>query len=93
MALWTKWLSNKSPPYAAYQGLNACRQLATDKHTGLRPLECREVWMRLMAGCNVDQSSTQATIVCDNAQLCARLIAGIEDNLHTVPALWPQSTG
>ena len=35
MAHWTKWLSNESPPYVAYYGLNACRQLAADKCTGV----------------------------------------------------------
>ena len=28
---WTELLSNESPPYAIYQGINACHQLAVDK--------------------------------------------------------------
>jgi len=94
MALWTELLSNGSPPYAAYRALNAARQLAAEKKpSGVRPLECGESWMRLMSGCNNDQTRTQATIACGNAQLCAGLRAGIEGNLHAVGAVWPQSAG
>ena len=46
-----------------------------------------------MSGCNNDQTRTQATIACGNAQLCAGLRAGIEGNLHAVGAVWPQSAG
>ena len=35
MAHWTEWLSNGSPPYAAYVALNACRQLEADKRPGV----------------------------------------------------------
>ena len=94
MGLWTELLSNGSPPYAMYRALNACRQLAASKQpSGVRPLECRETWMRLVAGCNNDQSRGQATIACGNAQLCAGLRSGIEGNLHAVRGVWPQSAG
>ena len=79
MAHCTEWLGNESPPYAAYRGLNVCRQLAADKRPGVQPLECGESWMYLILGCNNDPTRTQATIVCANAQLCA--------------AIWPQSAG
>ena len=49
--------------------------------------------MRLVSGCNNDQTCMQATIVCANAQLCAGLQADIEGNLHVVRAIWPQSAG
>ena len=77
-----------------YIGLNACRQLATAKQPrDVRRLEYGEKWMRLMARCNNDQTRTQATIVCSNAQLCAGLQSSIKGNLHAVRAIWPQSTG
>ena len=93
MGHWTELLSNGSPPYAIYQGLNACRQLVVSKRSGVRLLECGEAWMRLIAGCNNNQTRSQATIACSNAQLCAGLQSGIEGNLHAVRALWPQSAG
>ena len=49
IARWVCWLSNGSPPYAAYRALNAVRVLAVDKRPGVRPLGCGETWMRLMA--------------------------------------------
>ena len=38
LALWSEWLSNESPPYAAYRALNAKRAVALDKKPGVRPL-------------------------------------------------------
>ena len=32
-------------------------------------------------------------MICGNTQLCAGTRAGIEGNLHTVRAIWPQSSG
>jgi hypothetical protein len=36
LAHWVGWLSNGSPPYAAYRALNMVRELAADKHPGVR---------------------------------------------------------
>ncbi len=93
MAEWVCWLSNGSPPYAAYRALNTVRELAADKRPGVRPLGCGETWMRLMANCNHMQSKVGATAACGNTQLCAGLQSGIEANLHAVRAIWPQSAG
>ena len=49
--------------------------------------------MQLMSGCNNDQTRSQATVACRNAQLCAGLRAGIEGNLYAVGAIWPASAG
>ena len=93
IAHWVCWLSNGSPPYAAYRALNTVRELAADKRPGVRPLGCGETWMRLMANCNHTQSKVGATAACGNIQLCAGLQSGIEANLHAVRAIWPQSAG
>ncbi|KAL7525951.1 hypothetical protein ACHAXR_001236, partial [Thalassiosira sp. AJA248-18] len=93
MAHWVSWLANESPPYAAYRALNAMRELPADKRPGVRPLGCGEIWMRLIADCDHEQSKSGATIACGNTQLCAGLKSGIEANLHAVRAIWPQSAG
>ena len=38
MAKWVDWLSNGSPPYAAYRAVNTVRTVALDKCPGVRPL-------------------------------------------------------
>ncbi|KAL7524815.1 hypothetical protein ACHAXR_004326, partial [Thalassiosira sp. AJA248-18] len=93
MAQWVSWLTNESPPYAAYRALNCLRELPADKLPGVRPLGCGEIWMRLIADCEHAQSKGGATIACGNTQLCAGLKSGIEANLHAVRAIWPQSAG
>ena len=45
IAEWVCWLSNGSPPYAAYRALNTVRELAADKRPGVRPLGCGETWI------------------------------------------------
>ena len=90
---WVYWLSNQSPPYAAYRALNAVRELAGNKKPGVRPIGCGEIFMRLFADCDHDQSKGGATVECGNTQLCAGLPSGIEANLHAVRAIWPQSAG
>ena len=51
MAHWVVWLSNDSPPFAAYRAVNSARMLAADKKPGVLPLACGEIWMRLWADC------------------------------------------
>ena len=85
IANWMCWLSNGSPPYAAYRALNAVQVLAADKRPGVRPLGCGETWMRLMANCNHMQSRSGAIATCFNTR--AGLRAGIKANLHAVKAI------
>ena len=85
IAKWVGWLSNGSPPYAAYWVLNMVRDLAADKCLEVQPLGCRETWMHLIANCNLMQSREMATVAYSNTQLCAGLIrSGIEASLHAV---------
>ena len=93
MAHWVVWLSNDSPPFAAYRAVNSARMLAADKKPGVRPLACGEIWMRLWADCLNTETKVGATTACGNVNLCAGLRAGIEGNLHAVRAIWPQSAG
>jgi hypothetical protein len=93
MAHWIVWLSNDSPPFAAYRAVNSARMLAADKKPGVRPLACGEIWMRLWADCLNTETKVGATTACGNVNLCAGLRAGIVGNLHAVRAIWPQSAG
>ena len=43
MAHWVMWLSNGSPPFAAYRAVNLASMLAADKKPGVRPLACGEI--------------------------------------------------
>ena len=89
MAHWVVWLSNDSPPFAAYCAVNLARMLAADKKPGVRPLPlaCMEIWMRLWADCLNTETKIGATTACGNINLCAGLQAGIEGNLHAVRAV------
>jgi hypothetical protein len=90
---WVVWLSNGSPPFAAYHAINLARMLASDKKPGVCPLACGEIWMRLWADCLNTETKVGATTACGNVSLCASLRAGIEGNLHAVRGIWLQSAG
>jgi hypothetical protein len=93
MADWVDWLSNGSPPYAAYCAVNTVRPIALDKCPGVQPLGVGKVWMRLWSDCSHMKTKVAATSACGNTQLCAGLRSGIEANLHAVWAIWPQLAG
>ncbi len=79
-----EWLSNESPPWAAYPAL-MCRQLvALDKQPGVRPMAIGEIWQRCIAKGNLIGSGAEAKGTCRSVQLCAGLEAGIEGALHAV---------
>ena len=78
------WLSNGSPPYAAYRVVNTVHTIALDKTSGVRPLGVGESWMRLWSDCSHTKTKVAATNACGNTQLCAGLWSGIEANLHAV---------
>jgi len=93
MATWVDWLSNGSPPYAAYRAVNTARTVALDKSPGVRPLAIGESWMRLWSDCSHTKTKVVATNACRNTQLCAGLRSGIEANLHAIRTIWPQLAG
>jgi hypothetical protein len=93
MAHWVLWLSNDSPPFAAYRTVNSSGMLAGDKKPGVCPLACGEIWMRFWGDCLNTETKVGATTACGNVNLCAGLQAGIEGNLHAVHAVCLQSAG
>ena len=69
MATWVDWLSNGSPPYAAYHAVNMVRTVALDKSPGVHPLgigESWESWMRLWSDCSHTKTKVAATNACGN---------------------------
>ena len=93
MAMWVDWLSNGSPPYAAYRAVNTVHTAALDKTPGVRPLGVGESWMRLWSDFSHTKTKVAATNAYGNTQLCAGLWSGIKANLHAVRAIWLQSAG
>ncbi len=73
IATWVDWLSNSSPPYAAYWAVNMVHVVALDKSPGDWPLRVGEVWMCLWSDCSHMKTKAAATSACRNTQLCAGL--------------------
>ncbi len=44
-----EWLSNESPPWAAYRALMCRRLVALDKQPGVRPVAIGEIWHQCIA--------------------------------------------
>ena len=56
-------------------------------------MACGEILTRLFARCNLEETKHATANEYANVQLSGGLRAGIEDNLHPVRAIWPQSAG
>jgi hypothetical protein len=84
LANWGEWLSNESPPWAAYRALVSQRLVALDKQPGVRPVAIGEIWQQCIAKGNLVVSGAEAKGTCGSVQLCAGLEAGIEGALHAV---------
>ena len=65
-------------PWAAYCALMACRILALDKMSGVRPVGIGETLFRALAKLVIRAAGDQVKIACGNLQLCAGLEASIE---------------
>jgi hypothetical protein len=79
-----EWLSNESPPWAAYRALMCRRLVALDKQPRVRPVAIREIWHQCIAKGNLTGSGAQAKGASGSIQLCAKLEAGIKGALHAV---------
>jgi hypothetical protein len=53
MVSWVEWLSNESPPWAAYSTLMCRRLVAQDKQPGVRPVAIGEIWHQCIAKGNL----------------------------------------
>jgi hypothetical protein len=77
MADWVEWLSNESPPWAAYRALMCRRLVALDKQPGVCPMAIGKIWHQCIAKGNLADLGAQAKGACGSVQLCAGLEAGI----------------
>ena len=82
----TDWLSNDSPPWAAYRTIMGCCLVALDKCPCVRPVGIDEVWRRAIAKCALKACGEDAKVACGSTQLCAGLEAGIKGAVHAVNA-------
>eukprot|EP00956_Cyclotella_meneghiniana_P025811 scaffold54612_cov72-Cyclotella_meneghiniana.AAC.3 len=76
LALWSEWLSNESPPWAAIRALNAKRAGALDKVPGTRPLHVGEAIMRMLGKDQLRSAGDEAKDIC------------IEGGIHATRATW-----
>jgi hypothetical protein len=88
LSLWSEWLSNESPPWAAIRALNAKRGVPLDKEPGTRPIHVGEIYMRLIGKDLLTTARDSAKEACGSLQLCAGLEAGIEGGIHAVREVW-----
>ena len=86
IAAWVEWMSNTTPPWAAYCALQTCRLVALDKGPGVRLLGIGEIWKRGMAKCALKVGREETKAACSSTNLCAGLEALIEGALHAVSA-------
>ena len=59
-----------------------------DKQPGIRPVGVGEMRRRLFANILLKVTGPEATMVCQDNQLCAGLKAVIDGAIHRVQALW-----
>ena len=90
-ARFIEWLANGFPPWAAYCGLLACRELALGKKPiGIRPIGIGDIFCRAAAKVVLLVAGPSATTACGADQLCAGLKAGVESGVHAVSGVWAE---
>jgi hypothetical protein len=98
VSLWSEWLSNESPQWAAIRALNAKRGVAVDKVPGTRPVHVGEALMRLLGKDLLSTAGDEAKQACGSVHLCAGLEAGVEGGIHAAREVfgkdgWTQDDG
>ena len=77
-----EWMSDSSPPCAAYCALMACRLVALNKNPGVRPVVIGEMLRRSLAKIVMRAAGYQGKTACGNLQLCTGLEEIIEGETH-----------
>ena len=80
-------LANRIPPWAAYRAFMSGRLIALDKQPGVHPVGIGETWRRLFANIVLTVTGPEATIACQDDQLCAGLKARIDGAVQGVQAI------
>ena len=82
------WLANGSSPWASYRTFMSCHLIALDKQPGVRPVGVGETWRRLFSKIVLKVTGPEATMSCQDDQLCDRLKAGIDGAINGDQVLW-----
>ena len=65
--------------------------IAIDKQPGVRTLGVGETWRRIFFKIVLNVTGMEATITCQDDQLCTGLKAGIYEAIHRVQTLWDKN--
>ena len=65
--------------------------ISLDKQPGVRLVGVGEMWRNLFANIVLKVTVPEATMACQDDQLCAGLKAGIDSAIHGVQALWDEN--
>ena len=85
------WLYNGSPSWEAYLAFMSGRLIALDELPGMHPVGVGETWRRIFAKIMLKITGPEATMACQDKQLCAGLKAGIDGAVHGVKAIWDKN--
>ena len=68
----------------AYRAFISSQLIALDKQPGVRPVGVGETWRRLFSNILLKVTGSEATMACQDDQLCARIMAVIDGGVHGV---------
>ena len=88
METFVYWITNKSPPWAAYHSFMSGFLVELDKQTGVCLVGVGEIWRRIFSKVVLKVIGPEAAIMCHNGHLCNRLKEGINGAVHGVQAIW-----
>ena len=86
------WLANCIPPWAAYCEFMSVRLIALDKQPGVRPVGVGETWWSIFANIVLKITGPEATMACQDDQMCAGIRVVIDGVIHRVQALWDKKS-
>ena len=87
-----EWLTNGIPPWEAYRSFMLGRLIALDKHPDVQPVGIGGTWRRLFPNIVLKVTGPEATMACQDGQLCARFNAGIGGVFRGVQAIWDENS-
>ena len=67
------------------------RLIALDKKSGVHPVGVRETWRYIFANVVLKFTKPEATMACQDDQLCAKLKAGIYGAVNRVQDIWDKN--
>ena len=80
-----------NPPWTAYRAFMSVHLIAHDKHPGFCPVRVKETWRHLFAKTVIKVTVPEATMACQDDQMCDRLKARIDGTVHGIQAIWDKN--